>query len=104
MEGAAVEKKVCAMNYTSGEMSDTSDECMSESFLLSHVCSHRLSNGVGQSIIQKTFCTWCIFLKDKFMFVEYLNHLNTNRNNKLKIAMLQCRQRILSEYLRIRNT
>lgn len=88
MEGAAVEKKVCAMNYTSGEMSDTSDECMSERFLLPHVCSRRLCNGAGQSIIEKTFSSWYIFWKDKFTYVEDLNDLITNRNNKLKIAML----------------
>lgn len=70
MEGAAVEKQVCAMNYTSGEMSDTSHECMSERFLLSHVCSHRLCNGAGQSIIWKMFGFWLIFLKDSFTFVE----------------------------------
>lgn len=88
MEGAAFEKKVCAMNYTSGEMSDTSDKCMSERFLLSHVCSCRQCNGAGQSIIQKTFSSWSIFLKDKFTYVEDLNDLNMNRNNKLKIATL----------------
>lgn len=101
MEGAAVEKKVCAMNYTSGEMSDTSDECMSERFLLSHVCSRRLCNEAGQSIIQKTSSSGYIFLKDKFTYVEDLNDLNTSRNNKLKMAMLHVDKKYYQNIIRI---
>lgn len=76
MKGAAVEKQVCAMNYTSGEMSYTSDECMSECFLFSHICSHSLWE--GSKSINQYYIYWLIFLKDTFNYVEDFGYLMEN--------------------------
>lgn len=48
--GAAAEKQVCAMNYTCGKMSHTSDERLSELFLFSQ--KRTLCTAAGQSISQ----------------------------------------------------
>lgn len=69
--GAATEKQVCAMNYTSGEMSHTSDERLSERFLFSHICSRTLCTVAGQSINQSYRGQQLVnILEDKFTSVD----------------------------------